>query len=86
MAIDAGGVRYTLYCQAEPFDFGADPDLEGAEKLELSPDAGDGYGYGAGPDAWPYRQRIAGLKAGTQYHFVIRASDRSAPWYSGYRC
>ena len=77
VAIDPSGVRYTLYYQKEPFDFEADPDLEGTEKLVLSPEAGDGYGYNASPDTWPYQQKITDLSAGETYYFVIRASDRS---------
>lgn len=78
VAIDPSGVRYTLYYQKEPFDFESDPDLEGADRLALSTtEAGDGYGYGAGPDTWPYQQEINGLDAGETYYFVIRASDHS---------
>ena len=77
VAIDLNGVRYTLYYQKEPFDFEADPDLEKAEKLLLSPEAGDGYEYNAAPDTWPYQQQIWGLEAGETYYFVIRASDYS---------
>ena len=77
VAIDSGGVCYILYYQEEPFDFAADPDLEGAEKLVLSPETGDGYGYLASPDTWPYQQRITGLEAGRTYYFVIRARDYS---------
>ena len=76
-AIDSSGVRYTLYYQKSPFDFEADPDLEGAEQLILSPSIGDGYGYNAGPDTWPYQQQIKDLEAGETYYFVIRASDLS---------
>lgn len=75
VAIDLSGVRYTLYYQKDPFDFEADPNLEGAEKLVLSPGVGDGYGYLASPDTWPYQQQINGLDAGETYYFVIRASD-----------
>lgn len=77
VAIDLSSVRYTLYYQKEPFDFEADPDLEKAEKLVLSPEVGDGYGYLASRDTWPYQQQISGLEAGETYYFVIRASDYS---------
>lgn len=77
VAIDLNGVRYTLYYQKEPFDFEADPNLEGAKKLVLSPGAGDGYSYNAGPDTWPYQQKVTGLKTGETYYFIIRASDYS---------
>ena len=77
VAIDLSGVCYTLYYQKEPFDFEADPNLEGAEKVVLSPAVGYGYGYDADPGTWPYREIINGLEFGETYYFVLRASDRS---------
>lgn len=77
VAIDPSGVYYTLYYQKEPFDFAADPDLEGAAQMVLAPQQGEGYRYGAGPDTWPYQQTVEGLEAGETYYFVIRASDYS---------
>lgn len=77
VAMDLSGVRYILYYQKEPFDFEADPDLEGAEKLVLTPIVGYGYAYNAGPNTWPYRQGVENLEAGETYYFVIRASDYS---------
>lgn len=77
VAVDASGVGYTLYYQREPFDFEKDPDLTKAQKLTLTPETGSGYRYGAGPDTWPYQQKITGLEAGETYYLVIRASDGS---------
>lgn len=77
VAIDINGVRYTLYYQKEPFDFETDPDLEGAEKMVLTPKIGDGYSYLASRYTWPYQRQITGLEAGETYYFVIRASDYS---------
>lgn len=77
VAVDKSGVDYTLYYQQEPFDFEADPDLENAQKLELTPERGDGYGYDAQDSSWPYQEEVSGLQAGETYYFVIRAKDRS---------
>lgn len=77
VAIDKSGVAYTLYYQKEPFDFELDPDLEGAQKLELVPERGKGYGFQAEKDTWPYQASVSGLDAGETYYFVIRAKDRS---------
>lgn len=78
VAVDRSGVDYTLYYQKEPFDFDADPNLEGAQKAKLIPEAGEGYVYGAGPDTWPYQATLRGLDPEETYYFVIRAKDRSA--------
>lgn len=78
VAIDKNGVDYICYYQKEPFDFKEDADLKGAKKVKLSTEAGEGYGYGAGMNTWPYQAVIEGLDAGEKYYFVIRARDRSA--------
>lgn len=78
VAIDRSGVSYTLYMQKSPFDFAADPDLKRAQKVELAPDVGEGYGYPGSADTWPYQEEIPGLDAGEEYYFLIRAHDRSA--------
>lgn len=78
VAVDRSGVTYTLYYQNEPFDFEQDPDLEKAQHIELIPEAGEGYGYMADLDTYPYQATIAGLNGGEKYYFLIRAKDRSA--------
>lgn len=78
VAVDKSGVAYTLYYQKEPFDFDEDADLENAQKMELVPEVGEGYGYGAGEDTYPYQAAIRNLDAGETYYFVIRAKDYSA--------
>ena len=77
VAVDKSGVDYTLYYQTEPFDFEADPDLENAQKLVLTPERGEGYGYNAQASSWPYQEEVSGLQAGETYYLVIRAKDRS---------
>ena len=77
VAMDKSGVVYTLYYQKEPFDFLKDPDLKKAEKTELVPEMGEGYGYGGIPDAYPYQAVVKGLESGETYYFVIRARDCS---------
>lgn len=78
VAMDRNDVVYTLYYQKEPFDFTEDPDLEKAEKLELVPEVGEGYDYGAQPDTYPYQAAVTGLDSGDTYYFTIRARDCSA--------
>lgn len=77
VAVDKSGVAYTLYYQKEPFDFKEDADLEKAQKIELIPDIGKGYGYDAGEDTYPYEAVVRNLDAGETYYFVIRAKDCS---------
>lgn len=77
VAMDRNNVVYTLYYQKEPFDLKEDPDLEQAQKLELVPETGDGYGYGALPDTYPYQASVTGLDSGDTYYFMIRARDCS---------
>ncbi len=77
VAVDKSGVAYTLYYQKEPFDFEEDVDLENAQKTELVPEVGEGYGYGAGEDTYPYEAVVRNLDAGETYYFVIRAKDCS---------
>lgn len=77
VAMDKNDVVYTLYYQKKPFDFKADPDLKKAHKIELMPEMGAGYGYGADPDTYPYQAVIEGLDSGETYYFVIRAKDCS---------
>lgn len=78
VAIDKSGVDYIAYYQKEPFDFNADSELTGARQVKLSTGVGEGYGYGARADTWPYQATLEGLDAGETYYFVIRARDRSA--------
>lgn len=78
VAIDKSGVIYTLYYQKEPFDFKKDFDLETAQKIELTPELGEGYGYGANSNTYPYQETILDLDAGEDYYFVIRARDCSS--------
>ena len=77
VATDKNGVDYTLYYQKTPFDFTRDPDLTAAESLELVPEAGEGYGYQAPPESYPYQAAVEGLDPGETYYFIIRAKDRS---------
>ena len=77
VALDRNKVSYTLYYQKAPFDFGADPELAAAQKVDLIPEMGEGYCYGAGPENYPYQATIQGLDAGETYYFVIRAKDAS---------
>lgn len=77
VAVDKNGVDYTLYYQKAPFDFEKDPDLAAAESLTLVPDVGEGYGYQAAQEAYPYQMLVEGLDPGETYYFVIRAKDRS---------
>ena len=78
VAIDRSGVEYTLYCQREPFDFEADPELTKATQMRLVPEMGEGYEEGIGPDTYPYQATVTGLEAGETYYFVIRAKDTSS--------
>lgn len=78
VAMDKSGVGYTLYYQKSPFEFETDPDLKKADRIELIPEVGEGYGYGTGPDTYPYQAVIEGLDSGETYYFVIRARDCSA--------
>jgi hypothetical protein len=75
VAFDENDVTYTLYYQKEPFDFDNDPNLEGAEKIELIPEIGDGYADGVDADNYPYQANVQGLESGEQYYFIIRAKD-----------
>ena len=77
VAVDKSGVIYTLYYQSTPFDFEKDPDLERAQQIELCPETGKGYGYGAAFETYPYQSIIKGLDKGVTYYFVIRAKDCS---------
>lgn len=75
VAMDRNDVVYTLYYQKKPFDLKEDPDLEEAKKLELVPEMGEGYGYEATPDTYPYQAVVTGLDSGETYYFMIRARD-----------
>lgn len=78
VAMDKSGVVYTLYYQSTPFNFEQDPDLEKAQQVQLRPEKGEGYGYGAAQETYPYQSIIEGLDRGVTYYFVIRARDCSS--------
>lgn len=75
VALDLNRVRYALYYDTAPLDFGADPDLASATRLVLDPVIGSGYVDGVGPGVYPHEATVGGLTEGTTYHFCIRAFD-----------
>ena len=77
VALDMNRVRYALYYQARPFDFGGRPEAGGATRVLLTPTVPNGYVAGVGPGRFPYESTLVGLKAGTTYHLLIRAFDES---------
>lgn len=77
VALDKNKVKYSLYFQANPFEFDKDPKLSSAKRIVLDPKIGEGYSKGVGPNTYPYEQKIEGLDAGKKYYFVIRAFDES---------
>jgi hypothetical protein len=77
VALDMYPVRYALYYQTRPFDFAADPDLRSATRVVLTPEVGDGYAQGPGPDRYPFQATISGLAPGQTYYLVLRAFDTS---------
>ena len=76
VALDKTGVVYVLYYQDKSLDFAADPDLNGAEKMILTPTVTEEYQQGQS-DAYPYSAEITGLESGKKYYMVIRAVDQS---------
>ncbi len=76
IAMDKTGVCYVLYYQKKPFDFAADPNLEEAERVLLTPEVTEDYAKGVA-DAFPYQAEISGLESGQEYYFLIRAVDKS---------
>lgn len=77
VATDKNDVTYTLYYQKEPFNFKKDPNLMNAQRIELVPEIGEGYGEINNHNAYPYEATVKGLDAGEKYFFVIRARDNS---------
>ncbi len=51
--------------------------MKNAQTCVLTPEVGDGYVNGVGPDIYPYQATVEGLEAGKPYYFVIRARDDS---------
>lgn len=76
-ALDLNRVRYALYVQAAPFDFGADPSLSRATRVVLEPRVGKGYADGVGPATYANEATVGGLTPGVTYHLVLRAFDAS---------
>jgi hypothetical protein len=77
VALDLNAVRYAVYLQTQPFDFGADPNLTRATRIVLSPEIGAGYAAGPGPSTFPYEATVGGLTPGQTYYVVLRAFDTS---------
>ncbi|MBE5863238.1 MAG: hypothetical protein E7295_10365 [Lachnospiraceae bacterium] len=77
IATDKNPVTYVLYYQTKPFDFDADPELTGAESIELIPEIGDGYENGVGPNIYPNQATVSGLESKKTYYFLLRARDAS---------
>lgn len=77
VAFDRNNVIYTLYYQKEPFDFENDPNLDGAESMDLVPEMGEGYDNGTGSNVYPYQATVLKLEEGQEYYFIIRARDDS---------
>jgi len=78
VALDLNRVRYALYLQTTPFDFGADPRLTGARRIVLTPNVAAGYAAGPGPTTYANEATVTGLTSGQIYYLVIRAFDTSA--------
>ena len=78
VAQDLNRVGYALYYQPAPFDFDADPELDGATRVVLSPRPTEAYAGGIGPGIYANEATVTGLEPGTTYHLVIRAFDDSA--------
>ena len=78
VALDLNRVRYALYVQTSPFDFGANPSLSGARRIVLTPKVAAGYDAGPGPSTFPYEATVTGLSSGQIYYLVLRAFDGSA--------
>lgn len=76
VALDQHPVRYVLYYQALPFDFGADPDLSESTRVPLRPAVPAEYQAGT-PGSYPHEATVAGLESGKGYYLVIRAVDGS---------
>ena len=77
VALDLNPVRYAVYLQTRPFDFGADPNLTGATRIVLNPEIGAGFAAGPGPSTFPYEATLGGLTPGQTYYVVLRAFDSS---------
>ena len=77
VALDMNAVKYALYYQTMPFDFGGDPKLTAATRVDLAPQVPRAYAGGAGPDRFPYEATVGGLAPGTLYYLIIRAFDTS---------
>jgi hypothetical protein len=77
VALDQHRVRYALYAQAAPFDFQADPHLQGARRIVLSPRVPAAYVMGVGPAAFAYEAAVSGFHPGETQQLVIRAFDDS---------
>jgi hypothetical protein len=77
VALDQNAVRYVVYYQTQPFDFGAADPLVAATRVELSPAVGDGYTSGVGPGVYAYQARIEGLSGNDTYYVLLRAQDTS---------
>jgi len=77
VALDLNRVGYALYYQTLPFDFAADPTLQGATRVETRPTAPAAYTAGS-PGSVANEATITGLMKGKPYYIVVRAFDASA--------
>lgn len=76
VALDLHRVRYALYYQTEPFDFGAGAELSAATRVPLpQTQSGPGYADGSSPGVYAHQATINNLDPGATYHLVIRAFD-----------
>jgi len=78
VALDKHAVSYHLYYQTTPFDFNADPNLNGANKVKLKKNRGKDYGEKDLALTYAFQDEITGLSSGQTYHMVIRAEDHFA--------
>jgi hypothetical protein len=78
VAMDLNRVGYAVYYQTAPFDFAADPELDGATRVILDGRPTGAYAGGVGPGIYAHEATVTGLEPGRTYYLVVRAFDDAA--------